>query len=67
MAIEEGEILLEDALAKDGITWIDARCSDAFSIDHIPGAILFNEDNWDEHFEQFIPGMGWSIDTGGLL
>jgi rhodanese-related sulfurtransferase len=54
MTVEEGEILLQDALAADEITWIDARSYDAFETEHIPGAILLNEDHWDEHFEQFI-------------
>ena len=54
MTAEEGEILLNDALETSNINWIDARSSDAFAIDHIPGALLLNEDHWDEQFEQFI-------------
>ena len=47
-------MLLEDALALENVTWIDARAQTAFEADHIPEAILLNEDHWDEHFEQFI-------------
>lgn len=54
MTAEEGEILLEDALKVESITWIDARGEQAFEADHIPEAILLNEDHWDEQFEQFI-------------
>jgi rhodanese-related sulfurtransferase len=54
MTIEEGEILLEDALNLENISWIDARSIEAFEMDHIPEAILLNEDHWEEHFDQFI-------------
>jgi len=54
MTIEEGEILLEDALNLETISWIDARSIEAFEMDHIPEAILLNEDHWEAHFEQFI-------------
>ena len=54
MTLEEGEILLEDALALETVTWIDARGQIAYEEDHIPEALLLNEDNWDEHFEQFL-------------
>ncbi len=54
MTLAEGEILLEDALAMENSTWIDARGALAFEEDHIPNALLLNEDQWDDHFEQFI-------------
>lgn len=54
MTIEEGEILLADALALDSKTWVDARGRTAYEEDHIPEALLLNEDNWDDLFEQFI-------------
>ena len=54
MTVEEGEILLEDALALENTLWIDARGQTAFEEDHIPEAINLNEDSWDEQFEQFI-------------
>jgi len=54
MTIEEGEIALTDALKLENVTWIDARGAQAFQDEHIPEALLLNEDHWDEHFEQFI-------------
>ena len=54
MTLAEGEILLKDALAMENSTWIDARGALAFEEDHIPNALLLNEDQWDDHFEQFI-------------
>lgn len=57
MAVEEGEILLEDALALESVTWIDARTAEAFEAEHIPGALLLNEADWDERFEAFI--LNW--------
>lgn len=54
MTIEEGEILLEDALILESKLWIDARGQTTYEEDHIPEAINLSEDNWDEQFEQFI-------------
>jgi rhodanese-related sulfurtransferase len=40
--------------------WIDARPDSEFEQDHVPGAILLNEDRWDE----LLPGFlgQWSPD-----
>ena len=54
MTLEEGEIALADALATENLTWIDARGETAFEDGHIPGALLLNEDSWDELFERFV-------------
>ncbi|MDA0348256.1 MAG: rhodanese-like domain-containing protein [Verrucomicrobia bacterium] len=54
MVIGEGEISLNDALALENKTWIDARGDQAFEEAHIPDAILLNEDHWNELFETFI-------------
>lgn len=54
MTLEEDEIDLEGALALENILWLDARGESAYLEDHIPGALLLNEDNWNEHFEAFI-------------
>src|SRR5437762_11614735 len=34
--------------------WIDARPDDQFARDHVPGAILLNEDRWNELLPQFL-------------
>jgi rhodanese-related sulfurtransferase len=41
-----GEIHLVDARALD-VIWIDARSEAAYQSDHIPGAILLNEEHWE--------------------
>lgn len=42
----------------DTTIWIDARPDDQFARDHVPGAILLNEDRWNELFPQF--SAAWS-------
>lgn len=44
----------------DSATWVDARPSDEFERDHVPGAILLNEDSWNELLPQFL--AQWSPD-----
>jgi rhodanese-related sulfurtransferase len=44
----------------DNVTWVDARPSDEFESDHVPGAILLNEDSWNELLPQFL--AQWSPD-----
>jgi rhodanese-related sulfurtransferase len=38
----------------DNAIWIDARPDDEFASDHVPGAILLNEDRWNELLPQFL-------------
>jgi rhodanese-related sulfurtransferase len=38
--------------------WIDARPDAEFERDHVPGAILLNEDRWNELMPQFL--QNWS-------
>ena len=61
MELEEGEILLQDALALPEVTWIDARPEEAYASDHIHQAVLLNEDDWDRLFEAFI--LQWTGDS----
>ncbi|MGJ8638343.1 MAG: rhodanese-like domain-containing protein [Opitutaceae bacterium] len=46
-SLEAGEIKLEDAEVINPI-WIDARSETEFSEKHIEGALLLNEENWDD-------------------
>ena len=39
--------------------WVDARPADEFERDHIPGAVLLNEDRWSELLPQFL-AQQWS-------
>jgi rhodanese-related sulfurtransferase len=34
--------------------WVDARRDEQFAQDHIPGAVLLNEDRWNELLPQFL-------------
>lgn len=36
------------------VIWIDARPSEEFERDHIPGAVSLNEDRWSEMLPQFL-------------
>jgi len=38
----------------DNVIWVDARPDNEFERDHIPGAILLNEDHWNELLPQFL-------------
>ncbi len=41
--------------------WIDARPEADFDRDHVPGAVLLNEDRWNELLPQFLQER-WSPD-----
>ena len=38
----------------DNVIWVDARADNEFERDHIPGAILLNEDRWNELLPHFL-------------
>ena len=38
----------------DAVIWVDARPDEEFASDHVPGAILLNEDRWNELLPQFL-------------
>ena len=53
--LEDGEILLTTALqSTDPVIWVDARSKENFELNHIPGAILLNEDNWEYLLAEFM-------------
>ena len=37
--------------------WVDARPTDEFERDHVPGAISLNEDRWGEALTQFLASV----------
>jgi rhodanese-related sulfurtransferase len=46
---ERDEITVEGARALgDRAIWVDARPEDEFEREHVPGALLLNEDRWNE-------------------
>lgn len=42
----------------DTVLWVDARPEEDFARDHIPGAVLLNEDEWDGHLRTLL--SAWS-------
>ena len=54
-AVASDEVTLRDALAwGDSLLWVDARPDEQYASEHIPGAILLNEDRWSELLPQFL-------------
>jgi rhodanese-related sulfurtransferase len=41
------------------VLWVDARPSEEFERDHVPGAVSLSPDRWDEELAQFL-GTQWS-------
>jgi rhodanese-related sulfurtransferase len=41
--------------------WVDARPTDEFERDHIPGAVSLNEDRWGEALSEFL-AKRWSTE-----
>ncbi len=40
------------------VIWVDARPEEEFAREHVPGALLLNEDRWNELLPQML--MAWS-------
>lgn len=58
-AVAKDEVTLEQARNwGETVLWVDARASDQFEREHIPNAMLLNEDNWDELLPQML--AAWS-------
>ncbi len=54
-AVASDEVTLRDALAwGDSLLWVDARPDEQYASEHIPGAILLDEDRWSELLPQFL-------------
>lgn len=60
--LDEGAIRLESVhTLATPILWVDARSVEDFETDHVPGAILLNEDIWDDGMGAFLDH--WSPET----
>jgi len=55
---ESQEISLENALKLKSVLWVDARSASAYEVDHISGALLLNEDEWDRQLPMVL--QTWS-------
>jgi rhodanese-related sulfurtransferase len=50
-----GEEMLSTVLTwREDVLWVDARSTEEYEVEHIPGALLLNLDNWDELFPKFL-------------
>ena len=50
-----GEEMLSTVLTwREDVLWVDARSTEEYEVEHIPGALLLNLDNWDELFRKFL-------------
>jgi rhodanese-related sulfurtransferase len=50
-----GEEMLSTVLAwRENVLWVDARSTEEYEAEHIPGALLLNLENWDELFPKFL-------------
>ena len=59
--VAESEMVALDVARGWGASaiWVDARPEAEFDRDHVPGAILLNEDRWNELLSQFLQ-QHWS-------
>ncbi|MBA2622607.1 MAG: hypothetical protein H0U88_03170 [Chthoniobacterales bacterium] len=58
-AVAKDEVLLEEALGwGDSLLWVDARPDAQFESEHIPGALLLNEDRWNELLPALLTTWG---------
>jgi rhodanese-related sulfurtransferase len=49
------QVDLDEALRwGPSVLWVDARNADSFDRQHVPGAILLNEDSWQELIPEFL-------------
>ena len=54
--LAQGEVLVSTAKEwGDQVLWIDARKQDLYEKEHIPGALLLNEDEWDDLLVKILP------------
>lgn len=59
--LREGEVKLEEVRTwGDSVLWVDARPTEQFEREHVPGAISLNEDRWQELLPQTL--AAWSPD-----
>jgi rhodanese-related sulfurtransferase len=59
--VAESDLVGVDVARSWGATaiWVDARPTDEFERDHIPGAVSLNEDRWGEGLSEFLAKQ-WS-------
>ena len=60
-ALQEGEVSVTIAQDMGDVVFLDARSRDDYAIEHIEGALLLNEDDWDTLLFQFLES--WDAET----
>jgi len=54
-ALQPGEILLSSVVAfNQPVLWVDARSQGQYEKDHVPQAVLLNEDDWERQFSAVV-------------
>ena len=60
-ALQEGEVSVSMARDMGDVVFLDARSRADYAIEHIEGALLLNEDDWDTLLFQFLES--WDAET----
>jgi rhodanese-related sulfurtransferase len=56
-AWDPGEISLQEVQNwNEPVLWVDARPEPDYELEHIPGAVSLNPDNWSEQLPHFLDG-----------
>jgi rhodanese-related sulfurtransferase len=56
-ASDPGEISLQEVQNwNEPVLWVDARPESDYELEHIPGAVSLNPDNWPEQLPHFLDG-----------
>jgi rhodanese-related sulfurtransferase len=56
-ASDSGEISLQEVQNwNEPVLWVDARPESDYELEHIPGAVSLNPDNWSEQLPHFLDG-----------
>ncbi|MCS7063739.1 MAG: rhodanese-like domain-containing protein [Methylacidiphilales bacterium] len=57
-SLREGEIAIAEAWKiREEVLWVDARSQGEYEQAHIPGAVLLNEDQWNDRVQDVL--MRW--------
>jgi 3-mercaptopyruvate sulfurtransferase SseA len=59
----KGEVSIQqvEQWPTSAVLWLDARSQEQYQLDHVPGALSLNEDQWEENLAQVVtawqPGL----------
>lgn len=53
--LQEGEVRMATVqMWGDKVLWVDARSRQKYDAEHVPGAVLLNEDDWENQVPAFL-------------